>query len=585
MAFRGRLMLTNTVMVLVPLVVLGVLLHRSLAARLGAQYEARVADAMRAVERGLLRERDFLGERLAALAREADADQALRLAVAGLPDRAAYPEAFAARARRLTGLDGIWLLERRRGLLAGAGEPLAAEPALLLRALDRTADGYGLLPPAATGRDSALLLVVRDSVRVGSRTLFLAGARRLDRDRLQDLAGPAGGGVTIVFPGGAVGTDPALLPRARRAGRDRLAEPWRVLPADRYWLRWQTFPRPGATAADLSPPPPLADAVVILSRSRDPWLAARRSLTAWLAAVVGVTAAAALLAALLLAVRLSRPLRELAAVAAGLDLPALAGEFPVARRDEVGEAARALDRLRDRLRKQVRELREAERRAALGDLARQVTHDLRNALVPLRNIFWHLRQVARDDPARLPRVLREREANIEAGLGYLEELADRYRRLGRPGEGRCDPASVARELAAGYGDAVDLTLPAPGEPPLPPVGLAAVDLRRVLENLVRNALQAQAAAGTPFPVRLAVAREPGGAVVVTVRDRGPGFGPEGLRRATETFYTTRPDGTGLGLAIVRRLVTDAGGELTLADDPAGGALVTVRFPPAGEEMT
>ncbi len=579
MSFRTRLLLANGLLVVLPLLVLGIVLHRSFTARLADAYRQRVATAMAAAEEGLLADRRELGERLAALAREADEDQALRLAVAGLPERAVYPDEFAERAARLTGLDLVWLLDRRGGVRGAAGLPPNSPPGDLLRALDRTRDGFGLLPPAGAAPDSAPVLVVRDSVRLGGRTLHLVGGRRLDEQRLADLVAGAGIDVTLIYPGGAVSTDPDLLVPARRAGRDRLADPWFALPRDRYWLRWETFPRRGATAAEPAPPPPLARAVLVLSHPRRDWQATERSLVTWLLAAVGVTATGALLAAILLSVWIVRPLRRLAAAAAGLDLPALAGEFPVDRRDEVGEAARALDRLRDRLRRQLRELREAERRAALGDLARQVNHDLRNGFVPLRNIFWHLLQVAREDPDRLPRVLLERQGTIEAGLGYLEELAGAYRRLGGRGGGRCDPAAVVAELAAQYGD--ELVVVAP-DTPLSTIGLAAVDLRRVLENLVRNALESQQETRVAVPVELALASEDGD-VVVTVRDHGPGMSDEQRRRATEMFYTTKPGGTGLGLAIVRRLVTDAGGEFSLSAAPGGGTLATLRLPPATEE--
>src|SRR5690606_33564984 len=93
------------------------------------------------------------------------------------------------------------------------------------------------------------------------------------------------------------------------------------------------------------------------------------------------------------------------------------------RRDEIGPLSRLLDRMVQRLRESARQLRDAERRATVGDMARQVNHDVRHGLLPIRNVIHHLAEVADTSPARLPTVFAERAGTIEAGIGYLEKLA------------------------------------------------------------------------------------------------------------------------------------------------------------------
>src|SRR6185436_3855019 len=95
----------------------------------------------------------------------------------------------------------------------------------------------------------------------------------------------------------------------------------------------------------------------------------------------------------------------------------------------IGSLSRLLREMTERLRSGTARLREAERRATVGDLARQLNHDIKNGLVPVRNVFRHLAQVARDDPSSLPAVLLERQGTIEAGISYLENLARNYARL------------------------------------------------------------------------------------------------------------------------------------------------------------
>jgi hypothetical protein len=93
-----------------------------------------------------------------------------------------------------------------------------------------------------------------------------------------------------------------------------------------------------------------------------------------------------------------------------------------------------------------RPLTEMERRAVMGDLARQVNHDIKNALAPLRNVFRHLGQVAQGEPARLPAVFAERQGTVESSIGYLETLAANYARLSpQANERPTDLNAVVRE--------------------------------------------------------------------------------------------------------------------------------------------
>ena len=72
-------------------------------------------------------------------------------------------------------------------------------------------------------------------------------------------------------------------------------------------------------------------------------------------------------------------------------------------------------------------MREAEHRATVGDLARQVNHDIKNGLIPLRNVMRHLSQVQRDDPAALPAVYAERRQTVDSSIAYLEDAGHELR--------------------------------------------------------------------------------------------------------------------------------------------------------------
>jgi len=108
-----------------------------------------------------------------------------------------------------------------------------------------------------------------------------------------------------------------------------------------------------------------------------------------------------------------------------------------------------------------------------------------------------------------------------------------------------------------------------------PVRADALVLRRVIENLVGNALDSLE--GRPGTVTVATERA-GGLVRLSVSDTGRGMTSAELERAFDDFYTTKPGGTGLGLSIVRRLVLDSNGALRVETEPGKGSRFIVELP-------
>jgi signal transduction histidine kinase len=295
---------------------------------------------------------------------------------------------------------------------------------------------------------------------------------------------------------------------------------------------------------------------------------------------LSVTGLLAIILSAWLARVVSRPLTELADKTASIDLDRLDQDFATDRSDELGALSRLLGEMTMRLRRAVAGLREAERRVAMGDLARQVNHDIKNGLVPIRNVLRHLDQVAREEPAALPGVFEERKATLESSVQYLDTLARNYARLApATSPGPCDVNSVIADV---------LQAPRAGMPiraelaeALPTVAVDRLMLRRVIENLVGNAADAAAARqGATVTVSTERARRDGqGSVVrVHVTDTGSGMTKAELDSAFDDFHTTKEGGTGLGLSIVRRLVLDLGGSFRIETEPGTGTRATVEIP-------
>jgi two-component system, NtrC family, nitrogen regulation sensor histidine kinase NtrY len=556
MSFRTRLFIAFGATVLVPLGVLALGVRREMAGRLTAENARRADAAVSALRDELSRESADIAARLGTLASQLAGDNRFRLGVVNgdAQSRRSLLD-LAGGAMRAAGLS-LLQVQDSAGRIVSSGhfrnEFDRAEPELP-RAL--AAEGDRPVLVRARTPDSSLVALARvDSLRVAGRWFTLVGGTAIEGRLRAQLARDPELSLRLVYPRG-----PAA-PAIRGSVVSELALPFLDL-----------LPTAGAS---------LDTARVIVTQSGATLSALRRSLDVWFLAALGVTLALALGLAAWLSSRISRPLTSLAEQTAAIDFDRLDQRFASDRGDEIGALAGVLDAMTARLRQGAARLRDAERRIATGDLARQVNHDIKNGLVPIRNVLRHLAQVARDDPGSLARVFEERRGTLDSSLQYLDTLARNYARLSPAARSEtCDVNAVVEEVIRGVPSAHG-EVAAELAPALPPVLADPLVLRRILENLVGNAVDSLSGDGGGA-VRVGTERLdlPAGALVrVTVGDTGPGMTRAGLERAFEDFSTTKEGGTGLGLSIVRRLVLDLGGTLRIETAPGAGTRAIVELP-------
>jgi two-component system, NtrC family, nitrogen regulation sensor histidine kinase NtrY len=556
MSFQTRLFIAFGAAVLVPLGVLALGVRREMAGRLTAENARRADAAVSALRDELSRESADIAARLGTLASQLAGDNRFRLGVVNgdAQSRRSLLD-LAGGAMRAAGLS-LLQVQDSAGRIVSSGhfrnEFDRAEPELP-RAL--AAEGDRPVLVRARTPDSSLVALARvDSLRVAGRWFTLVGGTAIEGRLRAQLARDPELSLRLVYPRG-----PAA-PAIRGSVVSELALPFLDL-----------LPTAGAS---------LDTARVIVTQSGATLSALRRSLDVWFLAALGVTLALALGLAAWLSSRISRPLTSLAEQTAAIDFDRLDQRFASDRGDEIGALAGVLDAMTARLRQGAARLRDAERRIATGDLARQVNHDIKNGLVPIRNVLRHLAQVARDDPGSLARVFEERRGTLDSSLQYLDTLARNYARLSPAARSEtCDVNAVVEEVIRGVPSAHG-EVAAELAPALPPVLADPLVLRRILENLVGNAVDSLSGDGGGA-VRVGTERLdlPAGALVrVTVGDTGPGMTRAGLERAFEDFSTTKEGGTGLGLSIVRRLVLDLGGTLRIETAPGAGTRAIVELP-------
>lgn len=578
MSFRVRLLFAFLFVILVAMVVFAFAVRREVAGRLTAQYQRRVNSLVAVIEEDLEGESDVIAGTLEGLRDVVTNDNRFRRgAVDRMDADRRYLLDFAGTAMRLTGLSMLQVQDEAGRILSSGhfrNEYDRLEPEL--PELLRTVPGGLALARARTPEGAFLALVRADSVRMGGRRFTLVGGTAVGRSFLARLARGEELRVTLAYGGGVLSS--AEMADSVLAAEEVSGDSSVALAASGDWIAGEVLiPFADAERGELEM------ARLVVTHPLGELRALRRRIDVWFLTALGATAALALIMANWLAARISRPLAELARKTSRIDLDRLDIDFGSRRRDEIGALSRLLGAMVDRLRASAGRLREAERRATLGELARQVNHDIKNGLLPIRNVFRHLVQVAKDTPAELPTIFDERRRTLDSSIEYLESLASNYARLYPRLEPRsCDLNAVIRQVVSGVGGSgdVDIELQLPEH--LPPVHADVVVLRRVVENLVDNAVDSITGKGT-VTVAAALVDADGGPsrVRITVTDTGCGMSAEQRAKIFDNFYTTKAEGTGLGLSIVRRLITDLNGTIRVESEEGKGSCFTVELP-AGE---
>jgi signal transduction histidine kinase len=235
-------------------------------------------------------------------------------------------------------------------------------------------------------------------------------------------------------------------------------------------------------------------------------------------------------------------------------------------------------------RKRVEEtLRRAESLALLGKLAAGVSHEIRN---PLGAIVLHMDYLEEELQALLPACpaqIAEPLAEISTQLARLDDLVEDYLSLARLASLQREPADVGtfvddvlKEVAPQAAKS-GVTLRCEGPASRGQVALHANTFRRVLLNLVQNALEAMSQGGT-LTLR---GWQTASYVHLDISDTGPGIPADQLAQIFEPLYTTKPTGTGLGLYIVREIVAAHDGEIRVMSQVGSGTTFTITLPLVG----
>jgi two-component system nitrogen regulation sensor histidine kinase NtrY len=275
--------------------------------------------------------------------------------------------------------------------------------------------------------------------------------------------------------------------------------------------------------------------------------------------------------------------QEIAILREGRELHLAGAATPLLRDDgSVGGAVLVFD--------DVTPLIRTQRVAAWRDVARRLAHEIKNPLTPIQLCAERMRRhfSAAPDPARA--LVDECTSTIVGEVESLKDLVDEFAQFARMPAPRATPsdlnAVLAETLALYNGLFQEIRIERRFAPELPPVRVDLEQIRRVVINLVDNAVEAlggSAAAVRPdgqAPTIVVETRhDPGNGVArILVSDNGQGISPADRDKLFMPYYSTKRRGSGLGLAIVRRIIAEHGGSIEVADNVPTGTVFTIDLP-------
>jgi two-component system nitrogen regulation sensor histidine kinase NtrY len=231
-----------------------------------------------------------------------------------------------------------------------------------------------------------------------------------------------------------------------------------------------------------------------------------------------------------------------------------------------------------------------QRVAAWRDVARRLAHEIKNPLTPIQLCAERMRRQFSSAPAPARALVDECTATIVGEVESLKALVDEFAQFARMPAPRAVPADVNAALAETLGLYSGLFREIQIEqrfaPELPPVRVDLEQMRRVVINLVDNAVEALGGStagarpsGDPPVIVVETRHDPGNAVArILVSDNGPGIPAADRDKLFMPYYSTKRRGSGLGLAIVRRIIAEHGGSIEVADNVPSGTVFTIELP-------
>lgn len=289
---------------------------------------------------------------------------------------------------------------------------------------------------------------------------------------------------------------------------------------------------------------------------------------------------------LVLAKRITRPLKELVEGTVRISRGDFSHRIRLESADELGDLARSFNemtdqllRARERMEAANRKLVQAEKLASIGRLSATIAHEIRN---PLTSVKLNIQRIAESE--HLDEIEREHLGICQEGVGQIEKFIKElleFTRVPNLARERFPVEQVLEGSLKMLKDAFrqkSVKVERSFAQGLPPANIDGDKMRQVFLNLLRNAFEAVEEGGRISIVLGSVGEPGGGMYVVRISDNGCGIPEKDRENIFEPFFTTKSSGFGLGLANARKIVEQHGGTIKVVAKRGKGSAFVVTLP-------
>ena len=276
---------------------------------------------------------------------------------------------------------------------------------------------------------------------------------------------------------------------------------------------------------------------------------------------------------------LSRPLAEISRKMHTVDVAKHTEHINYTHNDELGILVKAYNKMVDDLEESTKRLTQSEREQAWSEMARQIAHEIKNPLTPMRLSIQHLVRLKQRNVPGWEDKFEDVASSILEQIDILSETASEFSSFAKfyyEENAVINLTNIIEEQKILFDtrENVKILFSSCEEEAL--VFARKGQIIRVLVNLISNAVQALESVGRGY-VRISLLRE-NDSYVVSIEDNGPGVKEEDVQKLFTPNFTTKSSGTGLGLAICRNIIEQSGGTIGYSRSELGGANFYFKLP-------
>ena len=245
-------------------------------------------------------------------------------------------------------------------------------------------------------------------------------------------------------------------------------------------------------------------------------------------------------------------------------------------KDEVAYLIESFNRMVKELKVSRENLQRAERAAAWRDIARQVSHEIKNPLTPIEFSIYRLESSLpvpweNSDLSESLRIIKEE-------IAAIRRIADTFSKFARMPHAEFKTTSISDVVAASVdlfrNEKSGINIQYKATSGLPHIPLDEQQIRSVLHNLLKNAIEASEPANQVYVQIKMDAVGPHG-IRIDVRDEGCGMDEKTIERIFDPYFTTKEGGSGIGLFLAQRIISDHNGQIRVASEPGKGTTFSI----------